>query len=57
MFGLPYLVVTAERELREKGVKSYEEARPAPWVWMWRHKLLLLVIGVLTLLLIGGSGA
>ena len=56
MFGLAYLVVSAERELRDKGMKSYQEARPELQVWLWRHKMLFLATGVLALLILSGKG-
>ncbi len=57
MYGLAHLVVSAERELREKPVKSYEDARPYAQVWLWRHKTLFLVAGVLALLIISEMSA
>ena len=56
MFGLVYLVVSAERELQDNGVKSYQEARPGLQIWLWRHKMLFLATGVLTLLILSGKG-
>jgi hypothetical protein len=56
MFGLTYLIVSAERELQDNSVKSYQEARPELQIWLWRHKMLFLVTGVLVLLIIGGKG-
>ena len=56
MFGLAYLVISAERELQDKGVKSHREARPEPQVWLWRHKMLFLAAGVLALFILGGKG-
>ncbi len=56
MFGLAYLVISAEREWRDKAAKTYdEEGRLEAQVWFWRHKMLFLVIGVLALLIIGGN--
>ncbi len=57
MFGLAHLVVSAERELRDKGVKSYQETRPEPQVRLWLYRTLFLVIGALALLIISGKGA
>ena len=57
MFGLAYLVVSAEREWREKAVNSYEEARPEARAWWWRHRTLILVAGVLALLIVGANSA
>ncbi len=56
MFGLAYLVVSAEREWRDKDAKMYyEEGRSEAQVWFWRHKMLFLGIGMLALLIIGGN--
>ncbi len=56
MFGLAYLVVSAERESKDKAAKMYfEEGHYEAQVWFWRHKMLFLVIGVLALLIIGGN--
>ena len=55
MFGLPYLVVSAERELREQAMKSPEETFLGARIW--RHKKLLLVLGVIALLILVGQGA
>ncbi len=53
MFGLPQLVVMAERDLRDQGVKANEESRVK--AWLWRHRKFFLVAGVLALLIIGGT--
>ncbi len=56
MFGLAYLVISAEREWRDKAAKTdFEEGHYEAQVWFWRHKMFFLVIGVLALLIIGGN--
>ena len=57
MFGFAHLVVLAERELRDKPLKSYENGRPYAQAWLWRHRTLLLVAGVLALFAISGMSA
>ena len=56
MFELAHFVVSAEREWRDKAMKTYEEQDPETQVWLWRHKTLFLVTGVLVLALLIMSG-
>ncbi len=54
MFGLSYLVVSGERERRERESKLPEETRPQAQVWFYRT--LLLVLSALALLIAAGKG-
>ena len=58
MFGLTQFVVLAERDLRDKTVKTYEESCPEAQVWLWRHKVAFFVSGalMLALLIVSGNG-
>ena len=55
MFGLSFLVVSDERERRERAMKLPEETRPEAQVWF--HRALLLVLSALALLIVAGKGA
>ncbi len=56
MFELAHFVVSAERKARLNHVARMEDRPQAEaQVWLWRHKALLLVAGMLTLLVIGAK--
>ena len=58
MFELAHFVVSAEREWRDKAMKTYyEEGHPETQIWLWRHKTLFLVTGALVLLIMAGTSA
>ncbi len=55
MIGLINLVVSAERELRDKDVRLSDESNFAMYGWLWRHKRLFFGMGtaMLGLLIVG----
>jgi hypothetical protein len=58
MFGLVNLVISAERDSREKNriVHVYDWPHIEPPEWLWRHKVALIAAGVLALFIVGNGG-
>jgi hypothetical protein len=58
MFGLVQLVMSAERELRDKNMGVSDESSFAMYGWLWRHRRLFFGAGamMLELLIVGVVG-